>query len=304
MNEKKQRLGTTLSVVLLAVLMLFPFFGIVTGNPALLWGYQGTVEAPYPPVFTDIEPKNNTIFNKDSVSFSLKISIQLSEEKFAAGGYMYRSEFLRGVYYTADWLPDEEFFEFGSHPDTTGLTPPRYMNYTFDLNLKDIPDGRHCIKFVADEGGLRISAGEEYWVLSTNASLTLGFIVDTTEPRVVITSIENKTYSYSDVPLVFIVDESAAEVAYFLDGKDSVRGSGNTTLNGLNDGVHNVTVHVWDEAGNCGSSETVQFNIEAASPSTFVLAAVFGVSATFACVGAILWNKRSKRVRYQAQNNA
>lgn len=288
-----------LSALILAVLIMFPFLSTVTGNPALFWGYQGTIEAPYPPVFTVTEPKNNTIFNKDTVSFSLNISIRLSEEKFATGGYVYRSEFLRGIYYTTDWLADEEYFEFSSHPNASALSPPRYMNYTFDLNLTDIPDGKHYVNFVANERGRRISSGEEYWALSTNASLTLGFTVDTTMPRVAITSIENKTYSYSDIPLIFNVDESAAEVLYVLDGKESVRGIGNTTLNGLPSGLHNVTVHVWDEAGNFGSSETVQFNVEAIPSVTSVLVVVFGVSAAFACVGVFLWKKTHRKATAQ-----
>lgn len=292
-TKRNSPLGAILSAFLLSVLVASLFFGVANGNPWLTQAkYQGTMDPPYPPVFIVTEPKNNSVFNKDAVSFLLKVSIQLPEE---SSGYHPQ---LDGIYYTSDWLPEEAVISMKRlHQNDTFFPQQNYKNYEYNLSLTDIPDGKHHIRFQAKEGGIYYTSGEEYWTLSTNASLTLGFTVDTTPPSVAISSIENKTYSHSNIPLNLITDEPASETIYVLDGKESISISGNTTLNGLSDGLHNITVHVWDEAGNFGSSETVHFNVEVPFPIASVAASVFGISAAIACLGVILYyNERRKKI--------
>jgi len=109
---------------------------------------------------------------------------------------------------------------------------------------------------------------------------------DDTPPTISILSPEYKTYATSDVHLTFTVSESASWIGYSLDGQANVTIAGNTTLSGLPDGTHTITVYANDTAGNMGASEMVYFTIETLEPEPFptwivaiiVIIAVFGVT--------------------------
>ena len=53
-----------------------------------------------------------------------------------------------------------------------------------------------------------------------------------------IISPENKTYSKSDIPLIYSVYETVASVSYCLDGQTNMTVYGNTTLPLLMEGSH------------------------------------------------------------------
>lgn len=91
--------------------------------------------------------------------------------------------------------------------------------------------------------------------------------VDVTIPTISIVSPENKTYRVNDVPLIFTVNESTSWIGYSLNGQMNITVSGNTTLVGLPDGVHTITVYANDTMGNMGSSDTVYFTIDSNPPS-------------------------------------
>ena len=94
---------------------------------------------------------------------------------------------------------------------------------------------------------------------------------DTTPPTISILFPENKTYPARDVQLTFTVNESISWTGYSLDGQMNVTMSGNTTIFGLSDGSHIITVHANDTAGNMGSSDTVYFTIDTVSPNIEIL---------------------------------
>jgi N-acetylneuraminic acid mutarotase len=105
----------------------------------------------------------------------------------------------------------------------------------------------------------------------------------------------NKTYSDSTVPLIFSLDKRASWVGYSLDGQQNVTIRGNTTLTGLSNGYHNVTVYVNDTCGNMVASETVNFTVASVLwPFSFVLVSVGAVLAVAACVGVFLYFRRKK----------
>jgi hypothetical protein len=74
-------------------------------------------------------------------------------------------------------------------------------------------------------------------------------------------------------------------MGYSLDSQPKVQITGNTTLTGLSNGAHNLTVYAQDVAGNMGVSETVYFKVEIPFPITPVAVAS---AATVAVVGAVL----------------
>ena len=94
---------------------------------------------------------------------------------------------------------------------------------------------------------------------------------DTTPPTISILFPANKTYPARDVQLTFTVNESTSWTGYSLDGQMNVTMSGNTTIFGLSDGSHIITVHANDTAGNMGSSDTVYFTIDTVSPNIEIL---------------------------------
>jgi hypothetical protein len=108
----------------------------------------------------------------------------------------------------------------------------------------------------------------------------------TLPPMISIVSPENSNYTSSNVSLVFTLNKLAVWMGYSLDGKENVIITDNTTLTGLSNGLHNITVYAKDEFENIGESETIHFSVEAPEPfpTTLVIASI----ASVAVVGAVL----------------
>jgi len=127
---------------------------------------------------------------------------------------------------------------------------------------------------------------------------TIPFTVDPgafPPPSVSIASPENKTYVLFDVPLNFTLNESSSQIIYSLDGQDNVTVAGNTTLTGLSDGEHNMTVYATNVAGNIGSSETITFIVAKESESfPTAIAAVIIASVVFVGAGLAVHFKKRK----------
>jgi hypothetical protein len=106
----------------------------------------------------------------------------------------------------------------------------------------------------------------------------------TVPPAVSVVSPENMTYETSNVSLSFTVNKPVNWTGYSLDSGETVIVGGNATLEGLANGLHNVTVYAKDEFGNVGASEAVSFTVEVPFPVMLVVAPV----ASVAVVGAVL----------------
>ena len=104
------------------------------------------------------------------------------------------------------------------------------------------------------------------------------FEYGTAPPKISVISPENKNYNVSSMSLVFTLNRLAAWIGYSLDGRDNVTVNGNTTLDGLSNGLHNVTVYAEDSLGNMGASETVSFTVEMPFPTAIVVASAIIVS--------------------------
>jgi hypothetical protein len=96
-------------------------------------------------------------------------------------------------------------------------------------------------------------------------SSIVNFTVDTTAPEVSILSVQDQVYNSSQIPLVFTDNESTSLITYIMDGKVFTI-YGNTTLTGLQDGNHKLTVYATDNAGNAGASETIDFHVQVPLP--------------------------------------
>jgi parallel beta-helix repeat protein len=119
-------------------------------------------------------------------------------------------------------------------------------------------------------------------------------------PVISIVSPENKTYTVNNVSLAFTVSEPTSWMGYSLDDQTNVTISGNTTLTGLSNGLHNLTVYATNADGKTGTSETVYFTISAQSqpsepfPLTWIIAAIalIAVSGVAITLGLIYRRRR------------
>ena len=111
-------------------------------------------------------------------------------------------------------------------------------------------------------------------------------------PNVTLLSPQEGEFNTSDVPLNFVVDQPVSQFIYSLDGQENVTIAGNTTLTGLPNGYHNVTLYVMDEAGNTGASETLFFEVEVPKPFPTMTVAILAILGIFSCVGIVLYLRR------------
>ncbi len=94
---------------------------------------------------------------------------------------------------------------------------------------------------------------------------------DTFAPEISVISPENETRYKPDLPLIFVVSETASWMRYKLDGKTVIEIEGNSTLNELSVGLHNLTVYVTDVGGNTGAFETIYFTVDNTAPLVTIL---------------------------------
>ena len=239
---------------------------------------QGTI----PPTITVINSENQRV-----TQLLVNITSASSPTK-------YSSFSLPEVYYKGDWMTNESFAGYGD---------------IFRLPLNKAPSGTHTVTIRAEQGCFYGNEDSIPYYFRTNISLIVTFIVErtqtfsakvlatsilgTTPPNVLVLFMENKTFVSSTVPLDFTVNDLVAQISYSLDEHGNMTIAGNTTLTGLSNGEHYITVYYTDIAGNVGASETVYFNVEVPFPVVLVAAA----SAVAIAVGASLlfyFKKRRK----------
>jgi hypothetical protein len=135
-----------------------------------------------------------------------------------------------------------------------------------------------------------LSFDNPIWVAFSD---TITFNIDATAPKVSVLSPRDSLYNISDVQLNFVVSEPFSQVIYSLDEQENVTISGNTTLTGLPNGDHNVTVYATDKAGNVGS-ETISFSVDVPFPTALV-ATAFIVAVSVVGIGMAVYFKKRKR---------
>jgi hypothetical protein len=230
-------------------------------------------------------PENNTVIG--SYNFTLAFNVTAPVQNTGVGRIS-----LFKVYYTASWLSG-----------TTSVDLATGHGSTFSVHVAGVPNGKHTITvYAVGTGGNETGRRFEFkkfppvvyiYVLgfSVVGSSVVSFTVDTVRPTVSILAPQNVTYSSPDVPLNMAVNENAS-IAYSLDGQDNVTVSGNTTLRGLPNGDHHVTVFATDEAGNIGASETIHFTTKS-SPATMVIAPIASVAVVG--MGLLIYFKKHKK---------
>ena len=119
----------------------------------------------------------------------------------------------------------------------------------------------------------------------------------TVPPMVSVVSPTNMDYSSGELSVNFTVNKPVDLTMYSLNGNENVTITGNTTITGLSNGLHNLTVYAQDTFGNIGSSETITFTVakpESTKPLPTVPVTVASVAVVLVVAGLLVYHKKRR----------
>ena len=251
------------SAVLLLILTLLvsitaPFLS-VKANP-----YRFPAPHVDPPekvhlIITIVSPTQNTVYDNGTINvcFNANVEAPSSINKPNLGLTTYQG----------DWMQKIEFAPWPKVTHTSYFHP-------FNFSITGIPFGEHSINFTSTAQGITVLENMSGRVYILEKTRTVKFSMRA-NPIITFASHQNATVETSASPLNFTVDHPVTEMAYCLDGQESIPISGNTTLTGLSNGQHNVTVYATDEYDYTGVSDILFFNVNASEfPTTLVVASI------------------------------
>jgi hypothetical protein len=130
----------------------------------------------------------------------------------------------------------------------------------------NIESGEHTLVvtatiYIKEENGYIDSSNS-----SSSDPVHFTFVKDSDAPKMSVTSPENITYATTEIPLILTVNKSVSWMKYSLDNQANVTISGNTTLTGLSEGLHNLVLYAQDNVGNIGVSNPIYFSIKTQQP--------------------------------------
>jgi outer membrane protein assembly factor BamB len=139
--------------------------------------------------------------------------------------------------------------------------PHTALYYTIDLS--NAPVGPQQIEVTATGGGYTTDVVSKWCSFSGSGSASINFVITADPPIIDVLSPENKEYTNNTIPLLFNTQEETTWLGYRLDNLDMVTVDGNTTLTGLSDGYHIITVYANGTKWNSGNSNEVIFKVNA-----------------------------------------
>lgn len=257
----------------------------------------------------------------DKTSFEQLISsAMVNEDQFASNV----STIIDQAYARTGRFMTAENITVGGNVTESGAGAYGFLEYSFDwtnfapvgnTNIT-IGDGFSNESFMFGDGGLSILLPIGYSVKScspspdyeSNGLLEWNSVSDLqngqptvllsgTPPTIVVLSPGNKTYSVSHVLLNFTISEQVSWEGYSLDGSGNVTIAGNTTLINLSDASHTITVYANDTVGNMGSSNTINFAVDATEGTSFFPASPVFFEVMLPLAGAVLASALILRTR-------
>jgi hypothetical protein len=278
------RKSVVLLLILTSVLLAIAPFLSVRANPLVV--EEVPAKPSWNPIVKIISPTENETYTNGTINLCFTVA--------GADDPRFTQMTLVGAY-KGDWMEDFER-AYGQVGEDNGehYGIPIFLKY--DLNVTDIPYGEHnllikaygTLNFMENNGALPL-----YGCL-LNKTLSVDFFVRT-NPIIMFPSRQNATFKTSSVPLNFTVDHSVTEMAYIIDGQDSVSIDGNTTLTGLSNGQHNVTVYATDSLGKTDVSAMQFFYVDAPEFPVVPFVAVSAVVVVSAVAGVMVYFKKRKR---------
>ena len=253
--------AVTKRTALASSLILAPLLSVSTGTLFINIG-EPTIPAPSSKhaYVTILSPKNKTILTNPvnlTVSGSSHYwNINLIEYKVDNGSWI--TLYQNSVY--AGW--------------------PNIIDSCTMLNLSQ---GIHTIT-------AKVSAGPYYEI--GNVTIAAGIVA----PYITVLSPENRTYSTTEIPLIFATSEmlELSNLQYVLDGK-RVFVSENSSLKGLSEGVHTLIVYGRSVFDANSGSETIYFSVDVPFPTMLVIAS--GITLTVVSVGLFFTSRNAKIMR-------
>jgi hypothetical protein len=285
------------SVPLLLVLVLAVSaapFGMVEANP---YGFPFPTHTSAPDsvnVMVDVESPQQTVAYSDGT-----LPVRFKSSINSPSGISTKLNVVAA--YQGDWMNTSKWSPFPKGWDNSNIN----HFYQYDYNLSEVPLGQHTLNItIQGDGSYNQNQTQYAFMLRKTVSIT--FYMSTspvkTAPIVTLSHPQNLIVETSTFPLNFTVNQPTTNLSYSLDGQGVVHISGNTTLTGLADGQHNVTVYASDGYGNNGASEALFFNVNTpesapASPLLVYLGValvVAAVSITIALTALVYFRKRAK----------
>jgi hypothetical protein len=244
------------------------------------------------PVVTIFSPQNSTSYASKDILLNFSVT---SEKSNNISLSVYE------LYYVASWQNGRTGQIGRKTIDMKSVYVTYNSDYSFyyvSVNLTNVPEGPRWLQVYARSGAIAYKTGYQtrdlhhttYYAAyeETLSSSKVEFTIDTTPPRILSLSLENKTYDTSNVPFTLTTNEPISQVSYSLDGQANTTVAGETALTNLYDGKHSLTVYATDPAGNIGVSKTVYFNVEAPNPFPPLPIIVVSVVAVFIFNAALL----------------
>jgi len=294
--EKKPILTIAIiSALLFSAIVVTQFVRSGAANPSVFQGHVPPENSTKPPSINVTSPLNNTIFDTKDISLRFNASIPKSPKV--------SSIYFTYIYYETTWHQGNCTLYDYHTKYWSSISEFKY----YDL-MKGLPEGNHSMVIHAEALGWYdadvINSNGTTWVsnhplgvfsFDIDSVSTVFFTIDRTSPKISILSIGNKTYGNLDVTLNFTVSESTSKISYTLDGQENVTIVGNTTLTGLSDGGHNITVYATDFAEHTSASETIYFSVEVPEPSPATRVIAPTASIALVSVGLLVYFKKHQR---------
>lgn len=287
---KRTELALTLILALLILVLVFQF-GFVAANPI------GAYFPHDPHTIISVQyPENLMQFSVRTITlrFSLNLSLWYPD---------YLSEY--NPSYSCNVSSIQYYLDGDFAGNLTEISQAgKFINLS--ATLDGLADGKHSLEIKTTTNGRYwhqvggfgpgdIPGWDDSSAPILDSSGLVNFTIDVISPSVSVLSPVCKTYDISDVALNFTVKEPISQILYSLDGKENLVIFGNTTLTGLANGDHNLTVYAKDDAGNIGVSETIFFSVEVPEPfPTVPVATVSAAAAIIVISGLLVYFKKHK----------
>ena len=185
--------------------------------------------------------------------------------------------------YDVSW----ENYSLTASTNTWDIGYPTGGNYWSDYTGVDVKSGQNQSQTGSDQ------IGDTPYIIDQHNQDNYPLMPYGSPPAIFIDSPKNKTYTVNSVSLKFTVSETTSWIKYSLDGQANVTITGDTTLSGLSEGEHSITVYAQDTDGQTRKSETVYFTIAEGAetpPSEFSpITLIVAIIAVAVIVGVILF---------------
>ena len=288
---KKKAISAFISFLLFLAIAGTMLVNLGNTNPYQERGFVSPDASTKPPKVTIFSPLNDSAYTETPIPLS--INVTLPESSTALGTILYY------VICRSDWQENETYLYLNKGYDNSvesQIPGPKHQYFQDSQNLTDIPDGNHSITITAVAGGWYPADNMGFYRFMINGSSSVFFVTDSLPPNISVLTVENKTYASSIIALNFSVSEQSSQLMYSLDGDANITIAGNTTLAGLQNGEHNITVFAQDMSGHFGASETICFSVEVPVPTNLVVT-VSGASVAVVGVGLAVYFLKVKKRR-------